>query len=75
VFLVRVPPLTKPWAGVRGVGMLNTSPWALSSTSTLKEEDCIIANQLLLTLEGAFTLNIKLVLSENLGGILGGSQC
>jgi hypothetical protein len=25
--------------------------------------------------EGAFTPNIKSVLTENLGGILGGSQC
>ncbi len=26
-------------------------------------------------IDGAFTLDVKLVLNENLGGILGGTQC
>jgi hypothetical protein len=29
----------------------------------------------LLKTNGAFTLDVKLVLNENLGGILGGTQC
>jgi len=28
-----------------------------------------------LTIQGAFTPNVKSMLSENVGGILGGSQC
>jgi hypothetical protein len=28
-----------------------------------------------MSLYGAFTLDVKLVLNENLGGILGGTQC
>jgi len=43
------------------VGSLNSSPIA---------KHCLLYSSY-----GAFTLNVKPVLNENLGGILGGTQC
>jgi hypothetical protein len=41
-------------------------PWGVMGVSTEHEEG--VSN-------GAFTLDVKSMLSENLGGILGGTQC
>jgi len=52
--------------------LLYESHWILFCSSPNGENS---PHKKIKMLYGAFTLNVKLVLNENLGGILGGTQC
>jgi hypothetical protein len=44
-------------------------------SSQIPSSSWVIFSFLMYVHKGAFTPNFKLVLSENLGGVLGGTQC